>query len=245
MTTLSGLIIFTDGSSKGNPGPGGFGAVSIDTINNIVVEYGSGRKLTTNNEMELMALIKALQGSIGYKGNVHIYADSQYVYNGATKWIYGWRSNGWVKKDGEAISHEKLWRTLSDIIDKYRGNKCTFVWHHVPSHIGIAGNERVDTIATAFADGAKVKLYNGSLQKYKYQEVLDIPSDEILIRARKEKRARSSGGSAFYISVVNGKLEKHTIWALCEKRVCGVKGAKYRKVASDEEMSRVLKQWGL
>jgi ribonuclease HI len=248
---LSGLIIFCDGSSRGNPGPGGYGALALNMTAGTVVEYGAGKKLTTNNEMELQALLTALQGSVGYVGDIHIYADSQYVYQGATKWIYGWRKNGWVKKDKEPITHVALWQNLVEIMDQYRSDGCEFIWHHVPSHSGIAGNERVDTIATMFADGEYLSLYQGPLDHYPLPGVMDVPSDESLARTRQEKKvkksttgsASSKGSSAFYISLVDGKLERHAMWAECEKRVKGTKGARFKKVASEEEASRIVLQW--
>src|SRR5690606_27151483 len=99
------LIIFTDGSSLGNPGPGGYGALIVYPKLDEIVELGGSKPMTTNNEMELSAIIAALSYAINSSTTIHIYTDSQYAINGITAWMHGWAKNGWKTKTGEEIKN--------------------------------------------------------------------------------------------------------------------------------------------
>jgi len=178
-------IIFTDGSSRGNPGQGGFAAIIIapqnrdlqQTTNNLqLIEIGGREEHTTNNRMEVTAAIKALETLKGLtlnlgKSRTLVYSDSSYLINGITKWIYGWQKNGWKTKTKQPVENQDLWEKLIIVT----ANK-KIDWKIINGHVGVTGNERCDEIATAFADNSKPKLYNGPIEKYPIKNILDIKS---------------------------------------------------------------------
>jgi ribonuclease HI len=133
------VVIYTDGACKGNPGPGGWGAV---------LQYGDGERelfggtsATTNNRMEMTAVIKALESLEG-RGPVVIYTDSQYVKNGIQTWIHGWKRNGWKTADKKPVKNADLWRELDALAARY-----DIEWHWVKGHNDTPGNERADALA--------------------------------------------------------------------------------------------------
>ena len=152
------ITIYTDGASRGNPGPGGWGA--IITYNNKVVELGGGETHTTNNRMELMAAIKALE-SIPDK-EVTVCADSEYVTKGMTEWIQRWQKKGWRTAGRKPVLNQDLWQRLIELTE---GRKVE--WKYVAGHAGVPLNERADEIATTFADNFTPALYDGPKDKYK------------------------------------------------------------------------------
>lgn len=236
-TIENSLLIFTDGSSLGNPGPGGYGAILVSSKLGEVIELGGSKATTTNNEMELVAIVSALSYAINNQQPIHIFTDSSYAINGATKWMYGWAKNGWSKKDGEEIKNLFHWQTLHGLIEE-RG-KDSITWHHVPGHVGIAGNERVDDIARWFAEGKDVELYRGTYGNYSLQNIFDIEIDD----EAAAKKAHSKAKAFSYLSVVDGKLERHNTWAETEARVKGKK-AQFKKAISPEHEQEIIKQWG-
>jgi ribonuclease HI len=229
------ITIFTDGSSRGNPGPGGWGTVIVD--GDIVIEMGGGEKETTNNRMELKAAIQGISHT-KEKEHVSVYTDSSYVINGITKWIHGWKRNDWKTKTKEDVLNKDLWMDLGEAIEGR-----TVEWRYVGGHVGIVGNERCDVIATGFADGKKVELYNGSLEKYLHPNVLDISLDESKAANKKSDSARSKAKAYSYISMVNKKIETHATWAECEKRVKGVRGARFKKALDSGEEEQIIAEF--
>ena len=131
--------IYTDGACKGNPGPGGWGVLL--RFGNVEKELCGGEKHTTNNRMELMAAIQAL-ASLREPCKVELHTDSQYVQNGITKWLPGWRKKNWRTSNGSAVKNQDLWELL-DLATK----KHNISWHWVKAHNGNAINERVDYLA--------------------------------------------------------------------------------------------------
>jgi ribonuclease HI len=135
----STVEIFTDGACKGNPGPGGWGTI---------LRYGSrekelhgGEPETTNNRMELMAAIQGLE-SLTRPAPVHLYTDSVYLINGITKWVPGWKRNGWQTKDKKPVKNVDLWTRLEDATARH---DVTWLW--VKGHAGHPENERADQLA--------------------------------------------------------------------------------------------------
>ena len=226
------ITIFTDGSSRGNPGPGGWGSVIIGADR--VIELGGAEKDTTNNRMELTAVISGLQKASESFSNspnalaaIRIYTDSNYVINGITKWIHGWKHTGWKTKTKDDVMNKDLWISL-DVALNDLGTK-NVAWEYVGGHAGIAGNERCDEIATGFADGAQVKLYAGTFSGYPIPNILDISHDVAKLKAKKSSSSRSNAKAYSYVSSIGGEIETHRTWAECEKRVKGAKGARYKK----------------
>ena len=154
------IIIFTDGSSKDNPGPGGWGAIiKKPTTNNrqLTTEIGGRAEHTTNNRMELTAAIEALSFLKSYKPpaavSYKLFSDSKYLIDGITKWIHGWQKNGWRTKDRKGVLNRDLWESLYELT---AGKEIE--WKYVAGHIGHPENERCDEIAQAFAEGKTPKL---------------------------------------------------------------------------------------
>ncbi len=231
------VTIFTDGASRGNPGPGGWGAIIVSSDH--VRELGGGEKNTTNNRMELMAAISALSSELLDKNaSFIVYTDSKYLINGITKWVKGWQKNGWKTKTKEDVSNRDLWERLSGAVESKK-----IEWKYLGGHVGIAGNERADDIATLFADGTPPKLYDGPISGYK-KDILNFSLDKTLAKEKSAGRERSKMKAYSYLSLVGGKLERHKTWAECEARVKG-KPAKFKKAISAEDEQAILKEWGI
>jgi ribonuclease HI len=137
--TLVPVEIFTDGACKGNPGPGGWGAVIRSGTRE--KELNGGEPLTTNNRMELLAAIRALE-ALKRPCEVVLYTDSIYVRDGITKWIHGWRRNGWKTADRKPVKNAELWQELLDAAAPHKID-----WRWVKGHAGHPENERADRLA--------------------------------------------------------------------------------------------------
>jgi ribonuclease HI len=235
------LVIFTDGSSLGNPGPGGYGCVLVFPQLDEVIELGGNKVKTTNNEMELSAAVAALSHATFNTAPVHVFTDSSYVVNGITKWVHGWQKNGWKTKADGDVANKALWQQLASLTQE-RAASSSLTWHYVPGHVGVIGNERCDEIATAFASGKPTSLFRGKLSSYG-RDVLNFSIDETLKAEKSEKRARSNAAAYSYLSLVDGVAMRHTTWAECEARVRGVK-AKFKKALSAEDEQAILAEWG-
>ena len=139
------IEIFTDGACLGNPGPGGWGAIL--RYNGFEKEISGGSKDTTNNRMEIMAVIKALQ-SLKEPCCVNLFTDSQYICNAINKgWAQKWKQNNWKRNKNEPALNSDLWGTLLLLLEKHN---VTFNW--IKGHAGHSYNERCDVLATTFAD---------------------------------------------------------------------------------------------
>ncbi|MEK7460118.1 MAG: RNase H family protein [Patescibacteria group bacterium] len=241
---LPDIIIYTDGSSRGNPGPGGWGAIVASKER--VVELGAGDRHTTNNKMELMAGIESLEyvRELGSAFKIDMRADSSYVINGITKWVFGWQKNGWKNSKKEEVLNRELWEALALVVADLQMSGCEIVWNHTPGHAGIAGNDRADDIATMCADGEKVKLYDGAREAYEV-DLIPHKGDPKLLALKKTKSKTNSKVKAYsYLSLVGGRLMKHGTWAECEARVKGVRGTKFKKSTSHEDERAIIKAWG-
>jgi len=226
-------LIFTDGASRGNPGPGGWGAVIIEGGN--VIELGDGETKTTNNRMELTAALEAIKKTP--KGaKLTIYTDSSYLINGITKWVFGWLKNDWKTKEKKEVLNKDIWQELQKVTTERE-----IEWQQVKGHAGIAGNNRADEIATSFADRNSPDLFQGDRIHY----ALDIkkPTEEQLSVASDRERKNAKAYS--YLSLVDNELKKHSDWASCKERVEGKQGAKFRKAISQEDENEILKGWGM
>ncbi len=143
-TAKTDVIIYADGACRGNPGPGGWGAwLKAGTAER---ELFGGEKLTTNNRMELTAVIQALT-ALTRRCSVTVYTDSAYVKDGITSWIHGWKKRGWKTVDNKPVKNAELWRELD------RLNAAHDVqWRWVKGHAGDPGNERADQLANRGVD---------------------------------------------------------------------------------------------
>ena len=136
---MTKVVIHTDGACKGNPGPGGWGA--LVERDGRIEELSGGELATTNNRMEMTAVIRALE-SLAPGTVVELYTDSQYVKNGIETWIHGWKKNGWKTADRKPVKNADLWRELDVLAARHR-----IRWHWVRGHNDHPGNERADALA--------------------------------------------------------------------------------------------------
>ena len=143
------VTIYTDGACKGNPGPGGWGALL--SWGDREKELFGGEPDTTNNRMELTAVIRALE-SLSRGCDVLLYTDSQYVKNGIETWIHGWKRNGWKTADRKPVKNAELWRELDALAAQHRVQ-----WHWVKGHNGHPGNDRADGLANRGATAVMAK----------------------------------------------------------------------------------------
>ena len=136
---MAEVVIYTDGACSGNPGPGGWGAIM--QYGDTEKELFGGDPATTNNRMELMAAIQALE-ALKRPTAVTLYTDSKYVHDGITKWINGWQRNGWKTSAKQPVKNGDLWQRLVEARDSH-----DVTWRWVKGHAGDPGNERADELA--------------------------------------------------------------------------------------------------
>jgi ribonuclease HI len=139
MTAGKPVVIYTDGACSGNPGPGGWGAIL--TWGDKCKELSGGEATTTNNRMELMAAISALE-ALTRPSRVELHTDSVYLKDGITKWIHGWKKNGWRTADKKPVKNAELWQRLDEAQRVH-----DIDWRWVKGHAGHAENERADELA--------------------------------------------------------------------------------------------------
>jgi ribonuclease HI len=135
------VVIYTDGACSQNPGPGGWGAILISGQHR--KELSGGEAVTTNNRMELMAAIAALE-ALKRSARVEMHTDSEYLRNGISRWIHGWKSKGWRTAANEPVKNVELWQRLEAAQARHQVR-----WHWVKGHAGHAENERADELARA------------------------------------------------------------------------------------------------
>ena len=143
---MAEIVAYTDGACSGNPGPGGWGAVLVAREGAAVVKerlLSGGEALTTNNRMELMAAIAALE-ALARPTALTVVTDSNYLRDGVTKWIHGWKRNGWRTADKKPVKNEDLWRRLDTAAARHE-----LRWDWVKGHAGHPENERADELARA------------------------------------------------------------------------------------------------
>lgn len=252
-TTQKKLILYTDGASRGNPGPGGWAAIIF--ADGAVMEIAGSAKVATNNQMELAAVHAVLSdsGALSWKGPVVVHSDSAYVINGITKWVKGWEKNGWMTKTKTPVENKAIWEKLSACAKRY-GARLHF--EKVKGHAGELYNERCDALAVAYALNRSVKLFSGMQKDY---DVFLEETDAKLFskkanaesgtnstkKSAAPKKAKDNRVAYSYVSMVNGIVHADKTWALCEKRVKGAKGAKYKKVFSKAEETALMQDYTL
>jgi ribonuclease HI len=153
---MPSVVIHTDGGCHGNPGPGGWAAVLVCGPHRR--ELSGGVLATTNNRMELQAAIEALN-ALKEPCDVQIHTDSNYLRDGVSKWIFGWKRNGWKTKTKQPVKNEDLWRQLDAAVVRH-----AVQWHWVKGHAGQAGNERCDQLAQLAIAAIKQKHTQAELQ---------------------------------------------------------------------------------
>jgi len=141
---MSTVEIYTDGACRGNPGPGGWGATL--EMGEHFRELSGAEAMTTNNRMELMAVISAIE-ALKRPVPIKLYTDSEYVRRGITEWLKSWKARGWKTADRKPVKNQDLWERLDAIASRHE-----IEWHWVKGHSGVPGNERVDRLANAAID---------------------------------------------------------------------------------------------
>ena len=141
---MSTVEIYTDGACRGNPGPGGWGATL--EMGEHFRELSGAEAMTTNNRMELMAVISAIE-ALKRPVPIRLYTDSEYVRRGITEWLKSWKARGWKTADRKPVKNQDLWERLDAIASRHE-----IEWHWVKGHSGVPGNERVDRLANAAID---------------------------------------------------------------------------------------------
>lgn len=141
------MRLYTDGSCLGNPGVGGWGAICVDGGDNPFFKICGGDSHSTNNIMEMTAVIRGLERYGG--GPIEVYTDSKYVMDGITKWIHGWKKKGWKTSTGGEVKNRGLWEQMDQLVTPFVS------FHWVKAHNGDRWNEEVDTLAKRNAELVK------------------------------------------------------------------------------------------
>ena len=144
MKTGNSVVIYTDGACSGNPGPGGWGSILM--YNGHRRELSGGERETTNNRMEMMAVIQALE-TLKRSCEVVIHTDSTYVMKGMTEWLAGWKSRGWKTASKQPVKNVDLWERLDEAVQRHKVE-----WRWVKGHSGVPENERADELANLAID---------------------------------------------------------------------------------------------
>jgi len=139
-TPSSTITIYTDGACKGNPGIGGWGALISNDKKKL--EIAGFSLMTTNNEMELMAVLRSLKRIKGEGKDIHLYSDSKYVIQGITEWLPNWKTKGWRNASKKPIANAELWREIDQLNQRHN-----ISWFWVEGHSGVEGNEKADALA--------------------------------------------------------------------------------------------------
>lgn len=223
-------IIFTDGSSRGNPGNGGYGAIISD--GSTVHEIGGKEENTTNNRMEMVAALEAIK-VLSDDTEAELHTDSAYLINGITKWVFAWQKNNWQTKTKDDVLNVDLWKELVSV-----GEDKKIKWIRISGHSGVPANERCDVIATSFADGKTIKLFHGPVSEYKI-DLSVTQGTEKAIKSKSNKKAMAYS----YVSMVDGNIQTHETWSDTEARVKGTSGARFKKSISPEDELDIIAEF--
>jgi len=170
MFQKNNITIYTDGSSRGNPGPGGFASIVVISDER-VIELGGHDEHTTNNKMELKGVIEGLKVSLnnidGNIQNIKVYSDSKYVLQGISSWIHNWKKNNWMTSAKKAVLNQDLWMELDKTVETVSQKNVSIEWNYVKGHADNAFNNRADIIATTAADTGETKIiYDGDFKTW-------------------------------------------------------------------------------
>ncbi len=229
--------IFSDGSSRGNPGPGGWGAIVAlfeegTTTPTRLIELGGREENTTNNRMELTGALEAVRlvESLGVRKTV-VHTDSSYLVNSLTKWVHGWVKNDWQTKDNKHVLNRDILECFYDLFSLIE-----IEFKQIAGHSGIAPNERCDEIATSFADKKDIALFDGPFEIYTVS--LELHTSHTGHKTSKQKPSKTTKAHS-YISEIDGVIKVHKTWAECKARVEGKK-ARFKKSVSKEDEEKII-----
>ncbi len=222
------IKVYTDGSSRGNPGPGGWGAILV--LEDKVVELGGRENQTTNNRMELIAVVESLK-YLNNEHDIEINTDSAYVLNGSTRWVKGWKINNWKTSTKDDVLNKDLWEQMLELMTHRN-----LSWNLIKGHSGHSSNERCDVIATSFADNSPVVLYIGSKDRYGVNLNSSVGSGE-------KTKSKSKSKAYSYVSMVDDEIQVHKTWDECKTRVNGKSGARFKKSTSPENEEEIIEEF--
>ena len=242
------IIIYGDGACSGNPGPGGYGAIVIfpdQTVQELAEYYPQ----TTNNRMEILAILESFQLLLESKELkvsilIEVFTDSVYLIRGVTQWMFGWKKRGWKTAANDEVANQDLWLQMDKVLShlKMKNQNLKINWNFVKGHSGDPGNERCDQLAVAMSKRDAIEIYNGPAASY-YFDITKLPEKKPLPEIK--DRSSEPKKPAWYLSLVNGVFKTHKTWAECEAIVKGRPGVKFKKVTSADEEEQIKKQWGL
>lgn len=230
-------LVYTDGSSSGNPGPGGWGSV-IELEEGRILEFGGYEEHTTNNRMELRAVLETLKFFSKKEEKIDemvISTDSTYVLAGATGWVYGWAKNGWKTRDGEDVLNQDLWQELMGLTLKLSSQNVKISYDKVKGHSGDLLNERANEIAQTYSKGTPPILFRG--QRDQFEEIFSY------LKNLPTSKQKNNGKAYSYVAKVDGEIKTFSEWNDCKEFVEGKKGALYKKVFSAEEEKELISLW--
>jgi len=249
---MENWVAFSDGACSGNPGPGGWATILWNVEADLVAELGGREVSTTNNRMEMIAARESMryflsQASSKSQAKLWLVTDSSYFMKGLEDWLPGWKRNNWLKKDGQGVANQDLWMELDELQSEISELEIV----HILGHSGIVENERVDEIAVEFSRGQeKISLFSGSRQDLPRRGLFETrgkPLKDWLKAIQNHSQTRTAKKSSptkapgsYYVSVVDGTVETHTVWSACEKRVKGTSGARFKKVKNELEQREFL-----
>ena len=233
------IILYTDGASRGNPGPGGWGTIIMGGQK--VIELAGAQDPATNNQMELEAVIQGLRYIQDHdmEGSVALHADSRYVLNGIESWLDGWVKKGWVTMAKKPVENRAQWEQLLSLRD-YFGKRLQLI--KVDGHSGHLYNDRCDELAVQTALRKNPRLFSGTPDQYNTYLKENPPMSE---NKSSHNTASNKGPAYSYVSMVDGVVHADKDWVTCEKRVKGAKGAKYKKVFSKAEEADLIQDYTL
>jgi ribonuclease HI len=166
-----------------------------------------------------------------------VLSDSKYVISGLTDWIRGWRVRGWLTKEGEPVSNRDLWEQLAEAHEALAKFYC-IQFCHVEGHVGQPGNERCDALAVGEANHQPLQLFCVDFKEYPFELQQGLGP---LMRGEREEKF----SDPYYLSYIDGELQRHSTWKECEMRIKGRRGAKFKKITRPSEERSILESWGL
>ena len=234
-------LLFTDGACSGNPGPGGWAYVALSPDK--TVKEGCGHQAsTTNNQMELLAIIEGLSFlSQKSQEEIFVFTDSVYAIRGIQQWVHGWKKNGWKTKEGKPVLNQELWERLDTLRQKLNRSEVRIQWQFVRGHSGTPGNERCDELSRLCSQKYDPLCFEGPVDNYAF-DLFNLPSVEPLPEFKPIKKQSSE--KPIYLSLIDGILKEHASWSDCEARVKGRSGARFKKIQNQQERQETLTKWG-
>jgi len=232
MKIIPNYQLFTDGACSGNPGPGGYGYLWLSPDFK-VFEGGGFSPDSTNNQMELTAILEGIRARPKDALSITLYTDSRYALDGLTKYLHRWVKNGFKTTTQTSVKNETIWQQLYNEILNQNEFRITYQW--VKGHAGIPLQERVDDIA---------RLYSLSMGAPTPIHLRQGESVDPVLHAQAGQVPKKSF-DAYYLVYKNNHLSRYSTWEDCKKAVSGEAKVRYKKIHRAEEEQECMRKWGL